>query len=122
MATRRLPSQTSCEIPFTIETRGLELKNSHHRAIRRILSSTLGRFAKRVLAIRIWLEDVNGPRGGEDIRCRIEGRVHPQGSINVSALAIDEYAATARAAARARELVDRRVKKKRSRRRELVRR
>jgi putative sigma-54 modulation protein len=118
MATHRLPSHTSCEIPFTVEARGLELKNSHHRAIRRILASTLGRFTKRVRAIRIWLEDVNGPRGGKDIRCRIEGHLHPEGSINVSALAIHEYAATARAAARARELVDRRVKKIRSRRRD----
>ena len=71
--------------------------------------------------IRVWLEDVNGPRGGVDIRCRIEVHFRPRGSINVSALAIDEYAATAGAAARARELVDRRVKRVRSRRRELLR-
>ena len=101
MATHRLPSDASREIHFTVHARGLELKNSHHRAIRRILASTLGRFTHRMRTIRIWLEDVNGPRGGEDIRCRIEVHFRPQGSINVSALAIDEYAATARAAARA---------------------
>ena len=121
MATHRLPSDTSHEIHFTIETRGLELKNSHRRAIRRILASALGRFTRRVQTIRVWLEDVNGPRGGVDIRCRIEVYFRPRGSITVSALATDEYAATAEAAARARELVDRRVKRVRSRRRELLR-
>jgi len=121
MATHRLPSDTSHEIQFTIVARGLELRNSHRRAIRRILASALGRFARRVQTVRVWLEDVNGPRGGVDTRCRIEVYFRPRGSITVSALATDEYAATAEAAARARELVDRRVKRVRSRRRELLR-
>jgi hypothetical protein len=121
MATYRPLSETSRDIHFTVHARGLELSDSHRRAIRRILASALGRFSRRVGTIRVWLEDVNGPRGGTDIRCRIEVDFRPRGSITVSALAIDEYTATARAAARARELVDRRVKKFRSRRRELVR-
>jgi putative sigma-54 modulation protein len=121
MATHRLPSDTSPEIHFTVEERGVALKNSHRRAIRRILSSALGRFARRIQVIRVWLEDVNGPRGGEDTRCRIEVHFRPRGRGHVSALAIDKYAATARAAARARELVDRRVKKVRSHRREPLR-
>jgi hypothetical protein len=74
-----------------------------------------------VRKVRVTLEDVNGPRGGVDIRCRIEVHFRLRGSITVSALAIDEYAATAAAANRARELVDRRVKRIRSRRQELIR-
>jgi hypothetical protein len=121
MATHRLPTDTSREIEFTVHARGIELKNSHRRAIRRILASALGRFTRRVRTIRVWVEDVNGPRGGVDIRCRIEVHFRPRGSITVSALATDKYTATAAAAARARELVDRRVKRVRSRRRELLR-
>jgi hypothetical protein len=121
MATHRLPSDSSHEIHFAIEARGLELRNSHRRAIRRILASALGRFTRRVRTVRVWLEDVNGPRGGVDTRCRIEVYFRPRGSITVSALATDEYAATAEAAARARESVVRRVKRVRSRRRELLR-
>lgn len=121
MANHRPPSDTSREIHFTIQARGLQLRNSHRRAIRRILASALGRFTRRVRTIRVWLEDINGPRGGVDIRCRIEVHFRPRGSITVSALAIDEYAAIARAAAGARELVDRRVKRVRSRQRELLR-
>jgi hypothetical protein len=120
MATYRPPSDASREIHFTVQARGIELKNSHRRAIRRILASALGRFSRRVRTIRVWLDDVNGPRGGMDIRCRIDVHFRPRGSITVAAQAIDEYAATARAASRARELVDRRVKRARSRRRELL--
>ena len=33
-----------------------------------------GRLTERVHAVRAWLEDVNGPRGGVDKRCAIEIR------------------------------------------------
>jgi hypothetical protein len=72
-------------------------------------------------SVHLSLEDVNGPRGGVDTRCRIGVRFRPRGSITVSTLAVNEYVATAEAATRARELVDRRLKKLRSRRRELLR-
>jgi len=32
----------------------------------------IGRFADRVTAVRVWLEDLNGPHGGVDKRCAIE--------------------------------------------------
>jgi len=121
MTYHQLPSETSRDIQLTVHARGLELKNSHHRAIRRIISNALGRFARRVRMVHVSLEDINGPRGGVDIRCRIEVHFRPRGSITVSALAVDQYAATAEAAVRARELVDRCVKKVRSRRREALR-
>lgn len=38
----------------------------------RRLRFALGRFAPRVATARVWLEDVNGPRGGVDKRCAIE--------------------------------------------------
>ncbi len=38
----------------------------------RRLRFAIGRFADRVTAVRAWLEDVNGPRGGVDKRCAIE--------------------------------------------------
>jgi hypothetical protein len=74
-----------------------------------------------VRKIDVWLEDVNGPRGGLDIRCRIDIEFRPRGIISVTALAIDEFAAAAKAAARAREIVDRRIKKLRTQRRQLGR-
>jgi len=37
----------------------------------RSLLFALGRFAHRIQRVRVSLADVNGPRGGEDKRCRI---------------------------------------------------
>lgn len=120
MARQSHSSETSEKIRFALHARGLLLTKSHWRTIERILGTTLGRFSHRMHSIDVWLEDVNGPRGGVDIRCRLDVQMRSGGKSTVSALAIDEYAATAKAAVRAREFVDRRVKKARGRRRQLV--
>jgi hypothetical protein len=120
MATDWLLSGTH-ELHFSLQARGLGLTKAHRREVRRILTSALGRFDHRLRTVRVWLEDVNGPRGGVDIRCRIDIEVRPRDTISVSASASDELVAAAKAANRARELVDRRVKKLRSRSRQPVR-
>jgi hypothetical protein len=109
------------EIHFSLRARGLRLTKTHGREVRRILTSALGRLAHRVRIVRVWLEDVNGPRGGVDNLCRIDIEFRRRGVISVSASASDELAAAAKAARRARELIDRRVKKRRSRSRQSVR-
>jgi hypothetical protein len=109
------------EVRLSLGSRGLAVTKALRVATRRVLTSTLARFARRIRAIVVWLEDVNGPRGGIDTRCRIDIDLRPRGRISVFASGTDEYAAIAKAAVRARELVDRRVKKARARRRQLVR-
>jgi hypothetical protein len=120
MATDRLLSGTD-GLPYSLQARGLRLTNTHRREVGRILTSALGRFDHRVRTVRVWLEDVNGPRGGVDNRCRIDIEFRPRGVTSVSASASGELAATAKAATRAREMVDRRIKKLRSWRRQPVR-
>lgn len=114
MATDRLSSGTH-EVHISLQARGLRVTKTHRREVRRILTSALGRFAHRVRTVCVWLEDVNGPRGGVDNLCRIDIEFRPRGAISVSASASDELAAAAKAANRAREVVDRCVKKLRSR-------
>lgn len=58
-------------------TKGIERSAHLSQAIERRLRSALGRFRGRVSHVRVWLEDVNGPRGGEDLRCRMEARLVP---------------------------------------------
>jgi putative sigma-54 modulation protein len=38
----------------------------------RRLGFAVGRLSGGVASVRAWLEDVNGPRGGEDKRCAVE--------------------------------------------------
>lgn len=113
-------ADTARETRFTLRARDVQLTSAAENAIRRILTNSLGRLARRIKAIHVWLEDVNGPRGGVDVRCRIEVALNPRGRVSVSALAADKHAAVAAAALRAREHLDRRVKKLRARRRQLV--
>jgi hypothetical protein len=119
MTTFRSPSETARDLHVNVRARGVELKSSHYDAIQKTLTSALGRFAGRVRQVNLFLEDENGPRGGVDIRCRIEIHFRPRGSVTVSALTSDEYVAIAEAAMRARGLVDRRLKKVWSHRRKL---
>jgi hypothetical protein len=109
--------RSSAPIEIALNTKGVDRRPKLRRYVDRRITSSLGRFARRIREVTVWLEDVNGPRGGVDIRCRLDIHLRPWGRISVAALASDEFAATANAAARARELVDRRLKRVRDRRR-----
>ena len=87
-------SDTTRDIRLSVQSRGLSLTTAYRHQMVKTLASALGRFACRIRAIHILLEDVNGPRGGVDVRCRIDIRLQPRGRFSVSAMAADEYRAT----------------------------
>lgn len=70
--------------------------------IERKLESALDRFDHRLDRIQVRLEDVNGPRGGLDKRCRLQligrpsWRIHVEGAGKTFDDAIDAAAARAR--------------------------
>lgn len=105
-------------VPLSIRARGRSLKRTFRMAVPRILHSALGQVAPRIRAVSIWLEDVNGPRGGVDIRCRLEATLLPRGAVTVTSIAGNEYIATRNAAFRAGSIIDRRVKRVRTLRRQ----
>ena len=59
-------------VPAYIRADGVELESDDRAYIRRKLGRKLGKFASSVERISVRLEDVNGPRGGVDHRCRIK--------------------------------------------------
>ncbi|MCC6317873.1 MAG: HPF/RaiA family ribosome-associated protein [Gemmatimonadaceae bacterium] len=59
-------------IPANIRVDGLTLDESDRDYIRRRLGEKLGRYAGSVERISVRLRDINGPRGGVDVRCRIK--------------------------------------------------
>ena len=90
-----------------------------HDFITRRLHFVLGRFAPEVERVTARVEDVNGPRGGMDKRCRMEVRLRGLGSVASESRAADVEAAAASAAERlgrgvARALERRSHKKRRS--------
>ena len=75
----------------------------------RCLVFALRRFARRIDRVTVWLEDVNGPRGGVDKRCRIAVRLRPAGAVFVAKNASDAFAAIGRAAGRTGSAVARKI-------------
>lgn len=83
-----------------IRARRGQLTRSLEEQLERRLWFALGKFAGRIRRISAFLEDINGPRGGEDQRCRIEVSLVPSGSIMAEATDAEVASAVDRAAER----------------------
>ena len=81
--------------------------------VERRLQFSLGRVSQRVERAVVHLEDVNGPRGGEDKVCRIEVRLRPTGDVLVEESGSEVLAAVAGAAERVGRAVSRAVERRR---------
>ena len=77
--------------------------------IERRLRFCLGRFASRIRRVSVRIFDLNGPRGGADILCRITARLVPSETIVVQEVNADLFAAIDRAAERAGQTLARRL-------------
>ncbi|HEX4384990.1 MAG TPA: ribosome-associated translation inhibitor RaiA [Myxococcales bacterium] len=87
--------------------------------VERRLRFSLGRFEQKVARATVHLEDVNGPKGGEDKVCRIEVRLRPGGKVFVEERASGTFAAIAGAAGRISRAISKAFDRKRSRSRRL---
>lgn len=85
-----------------VRTIGVNLDAEHRAYIRRKLGMKLGKFGAEIERISVRVEDVNGPRGGVDQRCRIKVVLRGLPSVFVererdsAEVAIDEGIAAAR--------------------------
>ena len=59
-------------IPANIRVDGLTVTDEERDHIRRRLGEKLGRYAGSVERVSVRLRDINGPRGGVDVMCRIK--------------------------------------------------
>ena len=99
-----------------IRAHGLKLSAAQRLHVERRVGSALDRFEHKLRGVTVVIEDLNGPKGGADTRCRIRAR----GDRSLAALAqatdISVEAATDRAADR----IGRNVAKAVSRRRDFA--
>jgi hypothetical protein len=84
-----------------LRTHGFDLMGAVHRHLDRRARASL-RSATDVRAVTLSLSDVNGPRGGQDLRCTVILELTPRGSVRGEATSSDLMAAVGRALARAR--------------------
>jgi putative sigma-54 modulation protein len=64
------------------------------------LGTKLAKFGRRLGGVLVWLKDVNGPKGGEGIRCRMQAQVAGMEPVNVVERDHDVRAALDRASER----------------------
>lgn len=91
--------------------RGLELSDGLREHVSKRLEFAIGRFATRVRRVRVRVADVNGPRGGVDMQCRIDVALDGLEPIVITELAEDLYVAIDSACDRLGRVVARRVER-----------
>jgi ribosomal subunit interface protein len=104
---------------MTIELRSrpFELTPALGGHVERRLRFALGRFGGRVEAVRVRVEDQNGPRGGVDKTCRLRARLRGAAPVGVDEADVDLYVAVDRAASRLARGVARAIERRETRRR-----
>lgn len=96
-----------------LRSRRFELTDALRAYAERRLLFALSRFGGRVLSVMLRFDDVNGPRGGVDKRCRIIAHLSPPwGDVRVEELDGDLYAAISRAADRLARAVAREAERR----------
>lgn len=100
-----------------LRSRKVHVTQELRRHIETRLAFALARFGHRVRGILVHLSDVNGPRGGEDIHCRVEALLSPGGSLQIEETSCDPFQAVARASNRMSQRLGRHLKRVQSRRR-----
>jgi ribosome-associated translation inhibitor RaiA len=92
----------------------LELTDDLRDHADRRLRFALGRFGDRIDRVTVRLEDVNGPRGGIDKRCRIEVSLKPGGTVRLQDEGSELYSLIDWAADRVGHAVGRELDRRRS--------
>ena len=90
--------------------------------IRRCLGNALNRRLDRIANAVVAVEDLNGPRGGEDQRCSVTLMLSPRGSVRAQAKGSDLWSVVDRAVQKAGRQLDRLLEARWSSRRRLYRR
>jgi hypothetical protein len=88
-----------------MRTQDLDLVGAIQRHLERRVRAALGSSATHVHSVTLAFSDVNGPRGGADLRCVITVELVPRGSVRAEATSSDLLSAVGRALARARRSV-----------------
>jgi ribosomal subunit interface protein len=101
------------DMQINIQSRNFILTNALRGHVVRRLKFALSTRADHIQQIRVWLSDINGPRGGLDKRCQIQVTLPQLPDVVIEDTGVDLYAAIDRAANRASRTVDRRLERQR---------
>ncbi len=66
-----------------LRVRHLPVEPRFRELCERNLLSSLGRFEAHLRRVQLWIEDLNGPRGGRDLRCVLRVGLRRGGAVTV---------------------------------------
>ncbi|MFT5285698.1 MAG: putative sigma-54 modulation protein [Planctomycetota bacterium] len=99
-----------------LRAKGIRVTEKLQAHIDRHLRTAMGRFGDQVRRVQISLKDINGPKGGEDIRCEITAQMAHSGAIVIHETNTNPFAAVARASSRAGHTLSRQLDRMKARR------
>ena len=95
-----------------VRCKNVRVTEDQQEHIRLRLASGLGRRAHRIQDVTASLADVNGPKGGVDMQCRLVVRLRPKGKVTIEETDSNLLAAISRAADRAGHAVSRALERR----------
>jgi putative sigma-54 modulation protein len=99
----------SLAMRIQIVDRNLGITQDQRQHIDRCLQFAFDRFSAQVTTIEISLTDVNGPKGGEDVQCRMKVSLQGKRELVVEGKGVSAEAVVAETADRAALAVSRRI-------------
>ncbi len=104
-----------------VRLHGLDASAAFDAHARSRVVGALARFRPEVREVEVVVADVNGPRGGLDLRCRVVARLSGPATVIAEALAGDAYAALDEAVERLERATTRATERRRARPRRSLR-
>lgn len=95
-----------------LRTRGISLLEDERETLERRIVFAVDRFADRIRRLDVTFEDVNGPRGGVDVKCHVHLVLRDGADLDVESLGPSPLAAGATALDRLRRAVGRKAAKR----------
>lgn len=98
---------------INLESQGFELTAAIKAHVLKQLNFNLANFDSHIMSVEVFLRDINGPKGGADMKALLHIKLESRQSIKVESTRSDLYAAIVLAARQAKRAVRRTVSKQR---------
>jgi putative sigma-54 modulation protein len=94
-----------------VQTQGFELTAAIDEHVRKQLTQNFRAMENQIIAVDVFLGDINGPRGGEDKKALLSVQLVSRLAVRFEAVHADLYAAVSVAARRAKHTVKRTLRR-----------
>ena len=89
------------------QSRGFELSKALESHVENKMRFVLSRYGQKVSSIDVTLVDINGPKGGEDMKCTARLKLEGKAEIVIQSVDVDMYNAISSCAARLKRTIGR---------------